>query len=220
MSFVREFATPRPCWCSHHPNGMLTTPGRTTVGHAGRQVQLAALVPHPHGVTVGDPAGASVGGGDLEPRRALGRAVLGQVRVRGVEEARVRLRRQQGEGEPPVGRSRARLHGQGVEATGGELGRRQAGLAVGGGEAAGGVGAEVIRQRQPDEAVGAECSTVGLLERRQRDVEQLVVGGEQRGIGEPERARQPSEQLGVRNRLAERRDRRARSSRGRGGPTT
>ena len=46
-------------------------------------------------VAVGEAAGRGVGGVELDERAALGRAVLGQLRVAGVEEAGVVLGRQQ-----------------------------------------------------------------------------------------------------------------------------
>ena len=69
--------------------------GPHAVADAHRHGHAGAVVEHHGLVAVGEAAGRGVGGVELDERRALGRAVLGQRRVAGVEEAAVVLGRHQ-----------------------------------------------------------------------------------------------------------------------------
>ena len=208
---MSELAVPSPpCWLLHQPNGTATTPGRSRLEMPGREGERAAVVPDPDGVPVDDAPRRRVGLVQLHERPALERAVLGQVRVRGVEEAGVVLGREQGERVPGqqlgvtveglagrrVGRER------GVPGPGQRL-ARELDPPAGRGEAALGVGPEILGQGEAHEAPLPELLDVHVRERRRQ---QRLVGLVQLGLGEPHGAGQAPPQLGVGNALPQRSD--------------
>ncbi len=92
-SLVSTLQPPPSAASRAQPNGTATRPGRTRSETVAPQHHGAAVVPDPHERALADPSGGGIGGVDLEQRLPLRPAMGRQVPVAGVEEARLALER-------------------------------------------------------------------------------------------------------------------------------
>ena len=189
--------------------------GTDLVADLGRQFDRAAIVEHAHRVAVADPPLRGVVGVQVERRRLLGLQRAIDVAVARVQEVVRALRGQQrervaGRERGIAGRTlrRGREPGQRIHAHAREPLRVQLALARRREEPAVGVRQDLVLGVDADPPALAELTRSVLAERGQGRRDHLLVRRAERRILEAHPRRQPPEDLGVRQRVADGRDRR------------
>ena len=211
VSLVRLLATlPSGCWWRHQPHGIAARPGRrraemrTGSSSVARSLNTRAQSPSAQAARGG------VGGIELDERAALGGPVLGQVRVAGVEEARVVLGGHQLEREARRVRAARALRRTAMNVGSAGCPSRASWALTNStlpdcvGNPPFGPRQAVCGERHLDPAVASQGVEV---DGRKRGLEHAQVVVEQQWFGEAHRAGDAPEALAVADRLAERLDR-------------